>query len=84
MSFRVDIKSIYSGLLILCYYIFYFLFNTLFKNIPNTNLSLTLKAIVVSRIVLKYVHIPATIASGILDEFGEEESWNIEGTFVKS
>ena len=56
--------------------------DTPFKNVPNANLDLTLKAIAVSRIVLKDVHIPATTALGTLNEFGRENGLQIGANVI--
>ncbi len=56
--------------------------DTPFKNVPNANLDLTLKAMAVSRIVLKDVHIPATTALGTLDEFGREKGLQIGANVI--
>jgi len=56
--------------------------DTPFKNVPNANLDLTLKAMAVSRIVLKDVHIPATTALGTLDEFGREKGLQVGANVI--
>lgn len=56
--------------------------DTPFKNVPNANLDLTLKALAVSRIVLKDVHIPATTALGTLDEFGREKGLQVGANVI--
>ena len=56
--------------------------DTPFKNVPNANIDLTLKAMAVSRIVLKDVHIPATTALGTLDAFGREKGLQIGANVI--
>jgi len=56
--------------------------DTPFKNVPNANLDLTLKAMAVSRIFLKDVHIPATTALGTLDEFGREKGLQVGANVI--
>jgi len=56
--------------------------DTPFKNVPNANLDLTLKAMAVSRIILKDVHIPATTALGTLDAFGREKGLQIGANVI--
>jgi biotin synthase len=56
--------------------------DTPFKNIPNANLNLTLKAMAVSRIYLKDVHIPATTALGTLDVFGREKGLRVGANVI--
>jgi biotin synthase len=56
--------------------------DTPFKNVPNANLDLTLKAMAVCRIILKDVHIPATTALGTLDEFGREKGLQVGANVI--
>jgi biotin synthase len=56
--------------------------DTPYRREAKANLDLTLKAIAVTRIVLKDVHIPATTALGTLDDLGREKGLKVGANVI--